>query len=119
MEQPQNPQQTAGKTFTVTFQNLQALKNAYMPYVRDGAIFVATKDVFHLEDYVTLTLTLPDNHQAFTFTGEVIWITPSSAQTQPAGIGVQCAGAEGESFQKTVQTLLANMSGSAEESETM
>ena len=30
MEQPQNPLQAAGKTFTVTFQDIQALKNDYM-----------------------------------------------------------------------------------------
>ena len=85
----------------------------------DGAVFIAPEATFHLEDRVTLTLTLPDNQQTFAFTGEVIWITPKSVQTQPAGIGVQCAGPEGESFQKAVQALLTNMPGATEGSETM
>src|SRR3990167_3613833 len=62
------------------FTNIQALNNAYMPFVRDGGIFIPTENEFHLGNLVSATITLPENQQTFVFTGEVIWITPKSTR---------------------------------------
>ncbi|OGT44009.1 MAG: hypothetical protein A3F13_04605 [Gammaproteobacteria bacterium RIFCSPHIGHO2_12_FULL_40_19] len=92
------------------FTNIQALNNAYMPFVRDGGIFIPTENEFHLGNLVSATITLPENQQTFVFTGEVIWITPKSTQSDlhSPGIGIQCIGDEGVAFQKAVQALLAD-----------
>ena len=72
--------------------------SAYMPFVKNGGIFVPTPKRYFLGDEVFLLLTLPDSSERLPVAGKVIWVTPAGAQgNRTAGIGVQLAdGAEGE-----------------------
>jgi type IV pilus assembly protein PilZ len=99
------------KKLSYRFESLSALKNAFMPFVRDCGIFIPTNDVFHLSDMVKVTITLPEDKQTYTFSGEIIWITPKSIHSshRHPGIGVQCSGDEGEACKKAVQTLLIDV----------
>lgn len=111
----------AALELTYQFPDLIALKRAYMPFVRDGGIFIPTDKLFQLGGLVKVTVTLPEeNKQIFTFVGEVIWITPkSSSNLQHAGIGVQCNEDEGVAFRKAVQQLIAGVKETSGQSETM
>lgn len=100
------------------FKTLGELKNAFMPFVREGGLFISTKNQFHLDDRVTVVVTLPESEQTFTFSGDVIWITPHSAQHH-AGVGVQCNSDEGEAFQKAVEQLVAGTKDEGGNTETM
>jgi len=67
-----------------------ALYNAYMPFVRNGGIFVPTSKRYALGDDVFLLLTLMDEQDRLGIAAKVIWITPPGAQgNRVAGIGVQ------------------------------
>ena len=103
------------------FKEITALKNAYMSFVRDGGIFIPTETLFHLGDAVHVILTLPENDQTFSFSGEVIWITPKSIHNSShhTGIGIQCNSDEGEAFQKAVQQLLVGIKDDGVNAETM
>lgn len=103
------------------FSNLSLLQNALMSFVRDGAVFIPTDQDFHLGDKVKAVVSLPNGDGQFTFTGEIIWITPKSvhnARHHP-GVGVQCGDAEGEAFLKHALNLLVDQKDEITESETM
>ncbi len=86
-----------------------ALYNAYIPYVKQGGIFVPTPKRYFLGDEVFLLLTLPDSSDRLPVAGKVVWVTPAGAQgNRIAGIGVQFPeGNEGEAIKSKIETLLA------------
>ena len=86
-----------------------ALYNAYMPYVRQGGIFVPTTRRYFIGDEVFLLLTLPDSSERLPVAGKVVWVTPAGAQgNRAAGIGVQFAeNGEGEAIKNRIETMLA------------
>ena len=86
-----------------------ALYNAYMPYIKQGGIFVPTTRRYFIGDEVFLLLTLPDSSERLPVAGKVVWVTPTGAQgNRTAGIGVQFAdSSEGESVKGKIETALA------------
>ena len=54
-----------------------SLYNAYMPYVRQGGIFVPTTRRYFIGDEVFLLLTLPDSSERLPVAGKVCWVTPT------------------------------------------
>ena len=86
-----------------------ALYNAYMPYIKQGGIFVPTARRYFIGDEVFLLLTLPDSSDRLPVAGKVVWVTPTGAQgNRTAGIGVQFADtAEGEAVRGKIETTLA------------
>ncbi|NIJ68093.1 PilZ domain-containing protein [Xanthomonas sp. 60] len=97
------------------------LYSAYMPFVKNGGVFVATPKRYFLGDEVFLLLTLPESSERLPVAGKVIWVTPVGAQgNRPAGIGVQLAdGQEGEAVRHRIETLLAGMTSSEKPTATM
>ena len=86
-----------------------SLYNAYIPYVKNGGIFVPTPKRYFLGDEVFVLLTLPDSSERLPVAGKVIWVTPVGAQgARTAGIGVQFAEtSEGEAIKNRIETMLA------------
>ena len=73
-----------------------ALYAAYMPYLKNGGIFVPTSKPYNLGDEIYLLLSLMDDPTKFPVAGKVAWITPSGAHNNKAqGIGVHFANDEG------------------------
>ena len=63
---------------------------AYMPFIRNGGLFIPTKKEYELGDEVFMLLNLMDEAEKIPVAGQVVWITPKGAQgTRAAGIGVQ------------------------------
>jgi type IV pilus assembly protein PilZ len=88
-----------------------ALMAAYMPFVKNGGIFIPTDKAFELGDEVFLLLTLIDEPQRYPVTGKVVWITPRAALGgRRPGIGIQFGGAEGPNMQKKIESYLAGSS---------
>ncbi len=98
-----------------------ALYSAYMPFVKNGGIFVPTPKRYFLGDEVFLLLTLPDSSERLPVAGKVVWTTPVGAQgNRQAGIGVQLAdGPEGEAIRNRIETLLAGLLNSEKPTHTM
>lgn len=98
-----------------------SLYNAYMPYIKQGGIFVPTTKRYFIGDEVFLLLTLPDSSERLPVAGKVVWVTPQGAQgNRAAGIGVQFADtAEGESVRGKIETTLAGTLGADQPTQTM
>ena len=98
-----------------------ALYNAYMPFIRQGGIFVPTARRYFIGDEVFLLLTLPDSSERLPVAGKVVWVTPTGAQgNRAAGIGVQFADtAEGEAVRGKIETTLAGTLNADQPTQTM
>ena len=67
-----------------------SLYAAYMPFVKNGGLFVPTNKDYHLGDEVFMLLTLMEEPDKIPVAGRIVWITPRGAQgNRAAGIGVQ------------------------------
>ena len=63
---------------------------AYMPFVKNGGLFIPTNKGYELGDEVFISLNLMDQAEKILVAGKVVWITPKGAQgNRAAGIGVQ------------------------------
>ena len=66
-----------------------ALYAAYMPFLKNGGIFVPTTRTYQIGDEIYLILALMDDTNKYPIAGKVAWITPAGANNNKAqGIGV-------------------------------
>ncbi len=98
-----------------------ALFQAYMPYIKGGAVFVPTAKRYFIGDEVFLLMTLPESAERLPVAGKVAWVTPAGAQgNRTAGIGVQFAdSAEGEAVKNKIEAILAGILTSDKPTHTM
>lgn len=105
---------------SLAIRDKKALLAAYMPYLKNGGIFIPTEKSFELGDEVFLLLSLMDEPQRHPVTGKVVWITPQGALGgRRAGIGIQFSGIEGSNVQKKIETYLAGALQSEQPTDTM
>lgn len=65
------------------------LYQSYMPFLKNGGLFVRTTEAFELGDDILLQVSLPDSLEASEIKGRVCWLTPVGVQNgTPAGIGI-------------------------------
>ena len=68
----------------------KALYTAYMPFVKNGAIFIPTAREYEMGEKVFILLNIMTEIERFPIHGKVIWKTPSGADGyRSAGIGIQ------------------------------
>ena len=98
-----------------------ALFQAYMPFLKNGGVFVPTPKRYFLGDEVFLLLTLPESTERLPVAGKVVWATPAGAQgNRAAGIGVQFAETpEGEAVKGKIEAILAGILTSDKPTHTM
>lgn len=65
-----------------------ALYAAYMPYLKNGGIFVPTNRPYKLGDEVYLIVSLMDDPTKYAVAGRVVWISPPGGTARTPGIGV-------------------------------
>jgi len=66
-----------------------ALYTAFMPFLKNGGIFVPTTRPYKLGDEIFLILDLMDEPSKYPIAGRVVWVTPSGANNNKTqGIGV-------------------------------
>jgi len=93
---------------TLTIKDKSALYQAYMPFVKNGALFVPTTTPYRLGDEVFMLLCLLSEAEKIPVAGRVIWVTPRAAVgRRPAGIGVQFNEQDGGLTQKKIESYLA------------
>lgn len=84
-----------------------ALYSAYMPFVKNGGLFIPTNKVYHLGDEVFVLLQLMDSPERLPVAAKVIWVTPRSTnRTRTMGIGVQFSEQDGGATQRKIEGLL-------------
>ena len=75
---------------SLTIKDKSALYAAYMPFVKNGGLFIPTTEPYQLGDEVFMLLTLMDDKEKMPVAGRIVWVTPKGAQgNRTSGIGVQ------------------------------
>lgn len=105
---------------TLSIKDKSALYVAYMPFVKNGGLFIPTPKSYKLGDEVFILLTLMDSSEKLPVAGKVVWITPQGAHgRRAAGIGVQFSVQDKGMTQKKIETYLAGALGADRPTHTM
>ena len=93
---------------SLTIKEKNALYAAYMPYVRNGGLFVSTDKDYKLGDEVFLVLTLMEEKERLPVAGQICWMTPKRAEgNRASGIGVQFSEKDGGAARNRIENYLA------------
>jgi type IV pilus assembly protein PilZ len=91
-----NPHLARPGVLSLNIRERAALYAAYMPFVKNGGLFIPTNKTFNLGDEVFVLLSLMDDPTKLPVAGKVVWVTPAGAQGgKTQGIGVQFQNNEG------------------------
>jgi type IV pilus assembly protein PilZ len=92
----------------LTLNDADELYKAYMPYIQNGGLFVATDKGYQMGDEVFILLSLMDEADRLPIPGKVVWITPQHAHNQkPNGIGIQFNPSDNGQIRARIETYLA------------
>ena len=104
---------------SLSIKDKAALYSAYMPFVTNGGLFVATDKNYKLGEEIFLLLNIMDEPEKIPVAGKVVWITPQGAQgNRSAGIGVQFSEQDAAANAK-IEEYLAGMLNSDRPTHTM
>jgi len=93
---------------SLTIRDKSALYASYMPFVKNGGLFIPTAKTYKLGDEVFMLLTLTDPKDKLPVAGKVAWITPKGAQgNKTAGIGVQFSELDKGATKSKIENQLA------------
>lgn len=93
---------------SLTIRDKSALYASYMPFIKNGGLFIPTAKSYKLGDEVFMLLTLMDSKEKLPVAGRVIWITPKGGHAnKSAGIGVQFSELDKGATRKKIENQLA------------
>lgn len=93
---------------SLTIKDKGALYAAYMPFIKNGGLFIPTNKEYRYGDEVFMLLTLMDDKERLPVAGRIVWVTPYGAQgSKTAGIGVQFSDQDNGATRKKIETYLA------------
>ncbi len=94
---------------SLNIKDLSILYAAYMPYTKNGGIFIPTNKPYKLGDEIFMLISLMGDANKIPVAGKVTWITPAGAQgNKVQGVGVQFKDDEGGQQARTrIEALLA------------
>lgn len=93
---------------SLTIKDKGALYAAYMPFIKNGGLFIPTNKQYRFGDEVFMLLTLMEDKERLPVAGRIIWSTPYGAQgNKTAGIGVQFSEQDNGATRKKIETYLA------------
>ena len=93
---------------SLSIKDKSSLYAAYMPFVKNGGLFIPTNKTYNLGDEVFMLLSLMDDGERLPVAGKIIWMTPIGAQGNRAnGVGVQFAAQDKGATRSKIETHLA------------
>ena len=104
---------------SVSIRELAVLHASYMPFLKNGGIFIPDSKQYEINDEVFLLLDILDEKEKIPVNGRVVWLTPANAQAnRPPGIGVQFSEKNSEAKNK-IETYLTGMLNSSKGTHTL
>ena len=104
---------------SLTIKDKAVLYAAYMPFIKNGGLFLPTNKQYSLGDDVFLLLNLMEEAEKIPVAGKVIWVTPKGAQgNRVTGVGLQF-GADAPDAKNKIETYLAGALSSDRPTHTM
>jgi len=92
---------------SLSIKDKNALYAAYMPFIKNGGLFIPTTRSYKLGEEVFMLLTLLTGNDKIPVAGRVVWITPNAAQGQKhAGVGIQFNTKDAGPARNKIETIL-------------
>lgn len=105
---------------SLTIKDKSVLYAAYMPFVKNGGLFIPTTKNYQLGDEVFILLSLMDEKEKIPVAGKIVWITPKGAQgNKAAGVGVQFNEQDDGEARTKIENYLAGMLDADKQTHTM
>ena len=94
----------------LSIKDKDTLYKAYMPFIKNGGLFIPTIKKYELGDDVFILLNLMDESERVPVAGTIVWITPIGAMgNRTAGVGVQFGPHDEGMTRKKIERHLAGM----------
>ncbi|MCP4698242.1 MAG: pilus assembly protein PilZ [Gammaproteobacteria bacterium] len=108
-----------GGMLSLHIKTKEDLYASYLPFLKNGGLFIRTEKTYRLGAEVFMLLTLLEGER-MPVAGKVVWINPKGAQgNRPAGIGVHFNEVDNGNTRKKIETQLAGMMQSNKQTYTM
>lgn len=105
---------------SLTIRDKGALYASYMPFIKNGGLFIPTAKPYNIGDEVFMLLSLMESKEKLPVAGRVVWITPVGGQgNKTAGIGVQFSELDKGATRSKIETQLAGALSSDRATHTM
>ncbi len=105
---------------SIAIKDKSSLYAAYMPFIKNGGLFIPTNKDYELGNEVFILLSLMDEKEKLPVAAKVVWVTPKGAQgNKTAGIGVQISEQDGGKVRNKIETYLAGALKSDRSTHTM
>jgi type IV pilus assembly protein PilZ len=109
-----------GGILSLAIKDKSSLYTAYMPFVKNGGLFIPTNKKYKLGDEVFMLLTLMEEKEKLPVAGKIVWITPTGSQgNRLAGIGVQFSDQDNGQIRNKIEGYLAGALKSDRQTHTM
>jgi len=106
-KQDSNAAKPRNAVISIAIKDKQALYMSYMPFVKNGGLFVPTQKDYNLGDEMFLLVKVMDEIEPVHISGKVIWISPAGALgNKPRGVGVQFMGDDAKSTVHLIESKL-------------
>jgi type IV pilus assembly protein PilZ len=100
--------------------DVQSLYMSYLPFLKNGGLFVTTEKTYKLGEEVFVLLTLFDESDKIPVAGKVAWINPKGTPgNRPAGIGIHFGEMDNGATRHKIETALAGIQRSDKPTHTM
>jgi type IV pilus assembly protein PilZ len=105
---------------TLHIKDKQSLYASYLPFLKNGGLFVPTEKKYRLGDEVFMLLTLLEDKEKMPVAGKVVWINPKGSQgNRPTGIGVHFGEMDNGTTRNRIEATLASLMRSNKPTYTM
>ena len=109
-----------GGILSLAIKDKSSLYTAYMPFIKNGGLFIPTNKKYKLGEEVFMLLTLMDEKEKLPVAGKIVWITPTGSQgNRLAGIGVQFSEQDNGQIRTKIEGYLAGALKSDRQTHTM
>ena len=103
----------------LTIRDKVVLHNYYMPFIKNGGMFITHRSEYDLEDDVFILLSLMDEAEKIPVAGKVVWVARSGVKSPHIpGVGIQFSDPDNIAKDK-IETYLAGGLNSANATATM
>ncbi|MFD2110907.1 PilZ domain-containing protein [Thiorhodococcus fuscus] len=111
MSTPSNPLGGLGgqqRILSFAIKDKSALYASFMPFIKNGGLFIPTTKKYQLGDEIFLLLQLMDETDRIPVAGKVVWVTPSGAEgNRSIGVGVQFSDQDKGIARRKIEDYLA------------
>lgn len=86
----------------------EELYRSYMPFLKNGGVFIPSDRRFYLGQEIFVLLTLPEETERHPIAGSVAWWSPAMFDSRPKGVGIHfLPGPTTEALRNRIEVLLA------------